>query len=61
MAEKNGRNLVTVPKQSVAAKIIPWTLRNSDPGFGYAGGTQDILTAFNGLHHRNWTNRYETV
>jgi hypothetical protein len=36
----------------------PWTERNAAPGFGYAGGTQDILTAYNGLNHRGANIRY---
>lgn len=36
----------------------PWTERNAQPGFGYAGGFQDILTAFNGLNHRGANVRY---
>jgi hypothetical protein len=58
---KNSFNLLNIPKQTVAAPLIHWTNRTADPGFGYAGGTQDILTAFNGLHHRSWTKRYEGV
>ena len=38
--------------------IRPWTERNAPPGFGYAGGTQDILTAYNGLNHRGANIRY---
>lgn len=36
----------------------PWDQRNAKPGFGYAGGTQNILTAFNGLLHRGANVRY---
>jgi hypothetical protein len=36
----------------------PWKQRSADPGFGYAGGFQDILTAFNGLNHRGAETRY---
>ena len=36
----------------------PWKKRSADPGFGYAGGFQDILTAFNGLNHRGADKRY---
>ena len=35
-----------------------YTKRNANPGFGYAGGTQDILTAYNGLNHRGASIRY---
>ena len=35
-----------------------YTKRNANPGFGYAGGTQDILTAYNGLNHRGANIRY---
>lgn len=35
-----------------------WKKRNADPGFGYAGGTQNILTAYNGLNHRGANIRY---
>lgn len=38
----------------------PWTMRNAYPGFGYAGGVQDILTAYNGLHHRTSKIRYNS-
>ena len=38
-----------------------WEDRNAQPGFGYAGGVQDILTAYNGLHHRGANNRYAEV
>ena len=37
---------------------IPWTERDAPPGFGYAGGFQDILTAYNGLNHRGDNVRY---
>lgn len=37
---------------------IPYTERNAEPGFGYAGGFQDILTAYNGLNHRGADVRY---
>lgn len=37
---------------------IPYTERNAEPGFGYAGGFQDILTAYNGLSHRGADVRY---
>ena len=37
----------------------PWEERNAAPGFGYAGGTQDILTAYNGLNHRTSQIRYK--
>ena len=36
----------------------PWRWRAADPGFGYAGGFQDILTAYNGLNHRGADKRY---
>ena len=36
----------------------PWQERASKPGFGYAGGFQDILTAYNGLAHRGANARY---
>lgn len=38
----------------------PWTIRNASPGFGYAGGVQDILKAYNGLHHRTSKIRYDS-
>lgn len=38
----------------------PWTLRSDPPGFGYAGGVQDILKAYNGLHHRTSKIRYDS-
>lgn len=38
---------------------VSWEYRNADPGFGYAGGFQDILTAFNGLNHRGANVRYK--
>ena len=37
---------------------VPWTYRAAKPGFGYAGGFQDILTAYNGLNHRGADKRY---
>ena len=37
----------------------PWRWRAADPGFGYAGGFQDILTAYNGLNHRGADKRYQ--
>ena len=36
----------------------PWQERSTYPGFGYAGGFQDILTAYNGLSHRGANKRY---
>ena len=36
----------------------PWTERDAAPGFGYTGGFQDILTAYNGLNHRGANVRY---
>ena len=36
----------------------PWEERSALPGFGYAGGVQDILSAYNGLHHRKAEVRY---
>jgi hypothetical protein len=36
----------------------PWKKRSALPGFGYAGGVQDILSAYNGLHHRKAEVRY---
>ena len=36
-----------------------WKKRNAPPGFGYAGGFQDILTAYNGLNHRGANKRYK--
>ena len=36
----------------------PWEWRAAAPGFGYAGGFQDILTAYNGLNHRGADKRY---
>ena len=41
-------------------KTTPWQERNAYPGFGYAGGVQDILSAYNGLHHRTSQVRYDT-
>ena len=38
----------------------PWQERSAYPGFGYAGGVQDILSAYNGLHHRTSQVRYNT-
>lgn len=38
----------------------PYELRAAYPGFGYAGGVQDILTAYNGLHHRTSQIRYNS-
>lgn len=38
---------------------VPWDQRNAAPGFGYAGGTRNILSAFNGLHHRGANKRYK--
>jgi uncharacterized protein YecE (DUF72 family) len=37
---------------------VPWKYRAAKPGFGYAGGFQDILTAYNGLSHRGADKRY---
>lgn len=37
---------------------VPWRYRAAKPGFGYAGGFQDILTAYNGLSHRGADKRY---
>lgn len=37
----------------------PWQQRAADPGFGYAGGFQNILTAYNGLNHRGANKRYK--
>ena len=37
---------------------VPWQARAAKPGFGYAGGFQDILTAYNGLSHRGADKRY---
>lgn len=37
----------------------PYEERNAKPGFGYAGGFQDILTAYNGLNHRGANVRYK--
>lgn len=42
------KNLVVRPREE----------RDAPPGFGYAGGTQDILTAYNGLNHRGANIRY---
>ena len=36
----------------------PYEDRNAFPGFGYAGGVSDILSAYNGLHHRTSKKRY---
>lgn len=38
----------------------PWEERNINPGFGYAGGFDNILSAFNGLTHRTAKKRYGT-
>lgn len=38
----------------------PWEERSALPGFGYAGGVQDILSAYNGLHHRTSKIRYDS-
>lgn len=38
----------------------PWQQRSAYPGFGYAGGVQDILSAYNGLHHRTSKIRYDS-
>ena len=37
----------------------PLDERNAAPGFGYAGGFQDILSAYNGLHHRGAKKRWK--
>ena len=42
----------------MAENYVSWEKRNAAPGFGYAGGTQDILSAYNGLNHRKSDVRY---
>lgn len=42
----------------MADNLVSWEKRNAAPGFGYAGGTQDILSAYNGLNHRKSDVRY---
>lgn len=42
----------------MAENLVSWEKRNAAPGFGYAGGTQDILSAYNGLNHRKSNVRY---
>ena len=44
--------------ENLMKRMVPYEERKADPGFGYAGGFQDILTAYNGLNHRGANVRY---
>lgn len=51
---------MAIDNVNLVGVATPWTLRNDPPGFGYAGGVQDILKAYNGLHHRTSKIRYDS-
>lgn len=51
---------MAIDYDNLVGVATPWTLRNDPPGFGYAGGVQDILKAYNGLHHRTSKIRYDS-
>jgi hypothetical protein len=56
LLHKGGNNMA----ENLVGVATPWTIRNASPGFGYAGGVQDILKAYNGLHHRTSKIRYDS-